>query len=278
MSSGGSERGPRTPVAIGPLPASSVLVWAETASRTIQALREQPELGVPEDVIEEFERYLHTWWDLAAAGETFRWEDDVEVGAVRRLASYWALLANAARSEAHPTGVEPAPAAAQPFYDALVIAMTEVLAVEDPDSFADTFEEVAPAFEPEVPTLASADRLDRPTTVLLVDDTEDIRLLYRIALESHPEFAVVGEAANGEEALAAVAAGCPDAILLDVMMPVMDGLTALPLLHERCPGARITVISAGLTTEVRGEAISNGAVAVVDKQTSLDDLKRLLAG
>ena len=113
--------------------------------------------------------------------------------------------------------------------------------------------------------------------MLLVDDTDDIRLLYRIALESHLEFEVFGEASNGQEAIDALATGCPDAIVLDVMMPVMDGLTALPLLAERCPRTRITVVTAGLTPELRDEALAKGATNVVDKQVSLNDIKSLLA-
>lgn len=264
-------------VTIGPIPAESVTSWVETSLRTIAALREHPEIGVPVDVVDAFERYVLAWQQVAAGTSSFEWTGQVNVLEVRRLASYWALIANLSRSDGHPTGVEPGRPAAQPFYDSLVAAMAEVLAVDDTDRFAEKFEEVVPAFEEERHTERRLDAGDRRTSVLLVDDTEDIRLLYRIALESHVEFEIFGEAGNGQEALDALLDGCPDAILLDVMMPVMDGLTALPLLAERCPGARITVVTAGLTPELRSEALASGAINVVDKQVSLDDMKALLA-
>jgi CheY-like chemotaxis protein len=255
-----------------------VSAWAVAAARTVQALREQPELGVPDDVVVDFERYVDEWRELAASSPaTFRWDGDVEVAEVRRLASYWALLANIARTEVHPTGVEPATEEARPFYDALVAAMAEVLAVDDADRFSDKFEEVAPSFDAEIPAPGAGGAGEQRTRVLLVDDTEDIRLLFRIALQSHAGFEVCGEATNGQEALDAVARGCPDAILLDVMMPVMDGLSALPLLVERCPDTRIVVVTSAPTPEVRREALEKGALAVVDKQVSLDELRLVLA-
>lgn len=264
-------------VSIGPVPTGSVSTWAVAAQRTVRALRAQPELDVPDDVVNDFERYVVEWQELAASSpSTFLWTGEVEVGEVRRLASYWALLANIARTDVHPTGVEPAPAEAQPFYDALVAAMAEVLAVEDADSFSAKFEEVAPPFDAEIPALGSASPGERRLRVLLVDDTDDIRLLFRIALQLHAGFEVCGEAANGQEALDAVAADCPDAILLDAMMPVMDGLSALPLLVERCPATRIVVVTSALTPAIQREALTKGAWAVVDKQVSFDELRSVL--
>jgi CheY-like chemotaxis protein len=263
----------RVEVTIGPLAAASVTAWAHTAERTVHALREQPELGVPGDVIAAFEQYVIEFRDLAARSSTFQWTGEVDVAEVRRLASYWALLANMARTTDHPTGVEPAPAISQPFYDALVVAMAEVVAARDPEHFAERFEEVVPSFDAEVDTPVRAGR----ARVLLVDDTEDMRMLLRIALQMQSDFEVYAEATNGQEALDAVADGCPDAILLDVMMPVMDGLTALPLLVERCPRSRIVIVTTMVTKQLREQALALGAHAVVDKQEPMDELRRILS-
>lgn len=111
-----------------------------------------------------------------------------------------------------------------------------------------------------------------PVRVLLVDDSEDMRLLCRIVLDKDPAFEVWGEATNGEEALAAVADGTPDVIVLDVMMPVMDGLTALPVLRERCPWVPIVLMTASASDETRAHALELGAWAVLDKQIGLDEL------
>ncbi len=267
----------RVQVEIGPVPATSVSAWAATAQLTVQALREQPELGVPDDVITSFERYVAEWRALAATGpSTFRWVGEVDVGEVRRLASYWAFLANIARTDDHPIGVKPGSATAQPFYDALVAAMAEVVAVDDSDRFSEKFEEVVPSFDAEIPASRPPARGGRRRQVLLVDDTEDIRFLFRIALQLQSDFEVCGEASNGQEALDAAAVVCPDVILLDLMMPVMDGLTALPLLVDRCPNAQIVIVTNAITPELHRLALSHGAVAVVDKQVTFDELKRLL--
>ena len=267
----------RVLVELGPVPALSVSAWAGTAQLTVQALRAHPELGVPDDVIAAFERYVAEWRDLASAGPaTFRWAGEVDVAEVRRLAGYWALLANLARTDDHPTEVKPAPAAAQPFYDALVACMAEVVAINDSDRFSEKFEQVVPSFDAEIPAPRPPATEGRRRQVLLVDDTEDMRLLFRIALQVQSDFEVSGEASNGQEALDAVAVACPDVILLDVMMPVMDGLTALPLLVERCPDAQIVIVTSAVTPDVHRQALRHGAVAVVDKQVPLDELRRLL--
>lgn len=118
---------------------------------------------------------------------------------------------------------------------------------------------------------------DRPVRVLLVDDSEDIRFLLRILLEVGHDFEVWGEAVNGEEALKLVVADCPDAIVLDAMMPVMDGLTALPLLRQLCPATPVVIITAAATPEIRQEALALGACAVIDKCAATDQLRRTLA-
>ena len=78
---------------------------------------------------------------------------------------------------------------------------------------------------------------DHQVRVLIVDDTPDIRMLLRFTLERHPGFVVVGEAGNGHEAHARAREQPPDLVLLDLAMPVMDGLAALPGLRRIVPAA-----------------------------------------
>ncbi|MGQ0432713.1 MAG: response regulator [Microthrixaceae bacterium] len=115
-----------------------------------------------------------------------------------------------------------------------------------------------------------------PVRVLLVDDSEDMRLLCRIVLDKDPAFEVWGEAINGEEAIAAIADEAPDVIVLDVMMPVMDGLTALPVLRERCPWVPVVLLTASASDETRAHALELGAWAVLDKQIGLDEMTAAL--
>jgi DNA-binding NarL/FixJ family response regulator len=79
--------------------------------------------------------------------------------------------------------------------------------------------------------------------VLIVDDVDELRLLFRLLLESDGRFEVVGEAANGREAIEEAARTKPDLVMIDLAMPEMDGLTAIPRLHRTVPGTRILVVS-----------------------------------
>ena len=81
-----------------------------------------------------------------------------------------------------------------------------------------------------------------PIRVVLCDDTRDIRLLLSLALELAGGFEVVGEAADGSEAIAQVTAHQPDVVLLDLAMPVLDGLQALPHIRERAPGSLVATL------------------------------------
>jgi DNA-binding NarL/FixJ family response regulator len=81
-------------------------------------------------------------------------------------------------------------------------------------------------------------------SVVLVDDSEDLLLLVRGALERTGKFRVVAQAGDGEQGVAAVRGAQPDLVLLDIAMPVMDGLQALPLILEACPSAVVVMVSA----------------------------------
>src|SRR4051812_43836917 len=79
--------------------------------------------------------------------------------------------------------------------------------------------------------------------VVLVDDSANIRVLVRTHLELDGRFAVVGEAADGRAAVQLARDLRPDAVVLDLAMPVMDGLHALPLIRDAAPPTKIVVLS-----------------------------------
>ncbi len=114
------------------------------------------------------------------------------------------------------------------------------------------------------------------TRVLLVDDSEDMRLLCRLVLESDPLIEVCGEAANGAEAIECAGIDRPDVIVLDVEMPVMDGFTALPQLRERHPDIPVIMITAGLTSQRRAESLRLGASALIGKDPGMVGLRDAL--
>ena len=105
----------------------------------------------------------------------------------------------------------------------------------------------------------------RVRRVLLVDDVRDLRTLLRMALEGEGSFEVVAEAENGLEAIEQAALHQPDLVVLDLSMPVLDGLEALPRILQSAPGARVVVLSGFDGSRMRAPALAAGAVAYVEK-------------
>ena len=107
-----------------------------------------------------------------------------------------------------------------------------------------------------------------PTTsisVVLVDDSEDLLFLVRGALERGGQFRVVAEAGDGEQGVAAARAAQPDLVLLDIAMPVMDGMQALPLIREVAPAATVVMLS-GYPFSTAGQgALDAGAHGYLEK-------------
>ena len=101
--------------------------------------------------------------------------------------------------------------------------------------------------------------------VLLADDSVEFRGLLRILLARNPRFEIIGEADNGVEAVELTKELRPDVVLLDVAMPKMDGLQALPAIREALPGAKVVMLSAFSASEMAQKASSRGASAYLEK-------------
>jgi DNA-binding NarL/FixJ family response regulator len=115
------------------------------------------------------------------------------------------------------------------------------------------------------------------SSVVLIDDSDDLLLLVRGALERSGKFRVVAEAGDGEQGVAAVTASLPDLVLLDIAMPVMDGLQALPLILEACPSAVVVMLSAfGDTSGMPQRALAMGAHGYLHKDGRLQALPEQL--
>ncbi len=115
-----------------------------------------------------------------------------------------------------------------------------------------------------------------PIKVLLVDDHHVVRQGLRMYLALDPELEVVGEAANGQEALQIARRIHPDVILMDLLMPVMDGLTAIGLLRKELPDTEIIALTSILEDEKVVGAIRAGAIGYLLKDTQADDLNRAI--
>ncbi|WP_412028485.1 response regulator [Deinococcus yunweiensis] len=111
-----------------------------------------------------------------------------------------------------------------------------------------------------------------PVRVLLVDDHAVVRQGLRLFLGLDPRIEVVGEAANGEEALAEADALLPDVIVMDLMMPVMDGITATRALRKRLPETEIIALTSTLEEHKVNGAIEAGAISYMLKDASSDTL------
>ena len=106
---------------------------------------------------------------------------------------------------------------------------------------------------------------DTPADVLICDDNDAIRMLLDAIVANEPGLQVVGEAADGNEAIVETIALQPDVILLDLAMPKRSGLDALPELRRVAPNARIVVLSGFASANVAEEVIALGATSYIEK-------------
>ena len=85
--------------------------------------------------------------------------------------------------------------------------------------------------------------LSPPYTVVIVEDAHDLRTLWSLFLQSEERFDVVAEAGDGRSGVAAVRLHQPDLVLLDIQMPVMDGVQALTLMRHHSPASAVVMLS-----------------------------------
>jgi DNA-binding NarL/FixJ family response regulator len=108
--------------------------------------------------------------------------------------------------------------------------------------------------------------------VLLADDHGVVRAGLRAMLDSAPDIDVVGEAGDGAAALAQVAGVRPDVVLMDLRMPELDGVAAIPRLRREHPGVAVLVLTTYDTDADIFRAIEAGATGYLLKDTTRDDL------
>jgi DNA-binding NarL/FixJ family response regulator len=110
------------------------------------------------------------------------------------------------------------------------------------------------------------------TRVLVVDDESLVRRILKQILASYQDLELVGEAANGEEAIAAVARLQPDIVVMDIRMPALDGIAAAREIRAKHPHVKIIGLSehaTGYNTDAMERA---GAVGVYLKSMALEEL------
>ena len=115
----------------------------------------------------------------------------------------------------------------------------------------------------------------RRVRVVVVDDIDDMRVLLRMQFDRDPRFEVVGEAADGDQAIEVVADLQPDLVVLDRMMPRLGGLEAMPDIRRRAPSTAIVLYTAANDSGLHQAALSAGALGVVEKTGGIDFVDRL---
>jgi YesN/AraC family two-component response regulator len=110
--------------------------------------------------------------------------------------------------------------------------------------------------------------------LLLVDDEPEVRRGLGILLHLEPDIQIVGEASNGREALSIVEELSPDVVLMDVEMPVMNGIQTTAVLRRLLPQCAVIILSIYGDAHTRARAQAAGAVEWVEKQ---GDTKKLLS-
>ncbi|MCL4230982.1 MAG: response regulator transcription factor [Dehalococcoidia bacterium] len=112
--------------------------------------------------------------------------------------------------------------------------------------------------------------------VLIVDDHSVVRQGLRLFLRTDPELEVVGEAPDGAQALIRAAELRPDIILMDLLMPVMDGIEAIGRLRQELPETEIIALTSVLEDRSVVRAVRAGAIGYLLKDTEADDLCRAI--
>ncbi|KQQ56261.1 LuxR family transcriptional regulator [Pseudomonas sp. Leaf127] len=111
-----------------------------------------------------------------------------------------------------------------------------------------------------------------PLRLVLADDHEVTRTGFISMLAGHPEFVVVGEACDGQQAVDMCEALQPDIAILDIRMPVLNGLGAARLLQQRIPGLKVVMFTMDDSTDHLEAAISAGAVGYLLKDARRDEM------
>ena len=112
----------------------------------------------------------------------------------------------------------------------------------------------------------------KPCTVIIVDDHKVMRQGLRALLASAPDIEVVGEAATGREAVELAAALKPQAVVMDIAMPELNGIEATRRITERSPETRVVVLSMYADAEYLFRAFQAGASGYLLKESAVDEI------
>lgn len=113
---------------------------------------------------------------------------------------------------------------------------------------------------------------DKTVRILIADDQNLFRAGLKTLLSTQPEFEVVGEASNGEEALRLTTLHRPQVVMMDLRMPVLDGVSATRRIRECFPDTQVIILTTFDDDELAFEGLRAGAIGYLLKDTSYDKL------
>jgi two-component system, NarL family, response regulator LiaR len=114
--------------------------------------------------------------------------------------------------------------------------------------------------------------------LLITDDHDVVRKGLRFYLRRDPEIEIIGEAADGEEAVALARELTPDVVLMDLLMPRMDGITATELIRAELPEVEVVALTSVLEDAAVTGAVKAGAIGYILKDTKAEELSRAIKG
>jgi len=121
-----------------------------------------------------------------------------------------------------------------------------------------------------------------PIRILIADDHAVVRLGLTTLLDTESDFSVVGQAKNGEEAVAEALRLKPDVVIMDLMMPKMDGVEATAILHEKLPETKVLILTSFGAADGIAHAIEAGAAGAMMKTAEdaslVPALKKIMSG
>jgi|SRR5215469_10683149 len=113
---------------------------------------------------------------------------------------------------------------------------------------------------------------ESPLRILVVDDFAEWRVRVRSMLQARPEWKVIGEACDGLEAVQRTTELQPDIVLLDIGMPILNGIEAAKRIRQDSPSSRIIFVTQENDADIRSEALATGAERYLLKANAMEEL------
>ncbi|MBZ0296539.1 MAG: response regulator transcription factor [Anaerolineae bacterium] len=118
--------------------------------------------------------------------------------------------------------------------------------------------------------------MQTPIRIVIVDDHAMLRKGLAAFLMSYPDLRLVGEAANGKEGVALCIDKQPDIVLMDLLMPIMDGITATRLIHKEFPDTQVIALTSFGEERLIKNVLEAGAISYLFKKVSADELAQAI--